>query len=289
MVFSFLAVIFFSLGNIVCKYISLNFNIYKTLFFQYVFVTLLGFIYLLVFWSFSIDYSLFNLMLYWSLWFFWYLAIWAMLEWMKYLSNAIVLIISYSYVFLCYFINSFIFSEIESFSFFKLILATLFFISISIFLVEKDWETKEIKINKKIIFPILTAVGWTIYYTLNNYFIKTEIFSPTQWIFYSEFFILIFSTMAYIWNSIFWKIKIDFKIGNKQFLGSFSLAVLFFLWILSTLIAYKEISWNLVNFIGLFSIISTAILSLFIFKDKLIKKQIIAIWLSFIILTIFIY
>jgi hypothetical protein len=90
---------------------------------------------------------------------------------MQHLSSGVNFIVANLYVILGYFVNNFLFPNIESFSVPKLLTAFLFFVIISILLFEKD-EENSLKFNKKLYFPLLAALGWTVYSSSTNYVVK---------------------------------------------------------------------------------------------------------------------
>lgn len=71
-------------------------------------------------------------------------------------------------------------------------LALVFFVTIGFLILEKDLAGK-IRINKYVFYPILTAISWTIYFSITNYLVKKSVLTPVQVVFYCEFAIFVIS------------------------------------------------------------------------------------------------
>lgn len=289
MIYVIIWMIFKSLWNVLSKYISVNFDIYKSLFYQYLFTSLYGLIFLLITQTPFLSFDLKIFWLFILIWFFWYLGIWSFFKALKHLNNAVVMVIAYTYVFMSYFLNIFLIWDIEKFSNFKLILSVIYFLIISLFLFERN-EKKKIKINKYAIYALITSISWTIYNWINNFIIKNHIALPAQMIFYSEFLIFL---LAFLYFSVFIvknniKLKTELKLTSKQLKSYLLVALFFFIWWFLTFNWYKYISWNIVNFINLFSVILVPIFTFIFLKEKLNSKQIATIFLAFIVLVLFI-
>ncbi|EKD66433.1 MAG: hypothetical protein ACD_49C00042G0006 [uncultured bacterium (gcode 4)] len=289
MIFAIFWMILKSLWNVLSKYISVNFDIYKSLFYQYLFTSLYGIIFLLISKTPFLNFDLKIFWLFILIWFFGYSGIWSLYKALKHLNNAIVMVIAYTYVFLSYFLNIFLIWDIEKFSNFKLVLSVVYFAIISLFLFERN-EKKKIKVNKYAIYAFITSISWTIYNWINNFIIKNQIASPVQMIFYSELLIFIFSIFYFsvfiLRNNI--KLKKELKLNNKQLKSYLLVALFFFIWWFLTFTWYKYISGNIVNFINLFSVILVPIFTFIFLKEKLSSKQIATIFLAFIVLVLFI-
>jgi len=282
------SMIFFSFSNVLSKYFSLNFSIEKSLFYQYLMVSIYWFFLVLFLDSFFISYSLLSYLL--VLWIIWYIGIWSFVKAFSNVNTWIVLLISNIYVFISYFINNYIFWLPDLFSINRLILWILFFLVIWFFLFERNISWK-IEINKFIIFPIITAFSWWIYWSLNAFLIKQHLFTPFQLTFYWEFMIFILSTFIYLFKNIIWlsKEKIFSLLPKKVYLTYFLWWFFTFFWWVLLNVAYKLTSVNIVNFINLFWIILATIISYFLFKDKVTLRQWILMFLSFILLILFVF
>lgn len=57
-------------------------------------------------------------------------------------------------------------------------------------MLEKDIGGK-MRFNRYVLYPILTAVSWTVYFGVTNYMVKKAILTPVQTVFYCELAILI--------------------------------------------------------------------------------------------------
>lgn len=283
-----LSMIFFSFSNVLSKYFSLKFSIEKSLFYQYLTVSIYWFFLVFLFDSFAISNSAFIYLLF--LWIIWYIGIWSFIKAFSNVNTWIVLLIANVYVFVSYFINNYILWLSDFFSVNKSILWLLFFLLIWFFLFERNINWK-VSINKFIILPIITAFCWGIYWSLNAFLIKEHIFTPFQLTFYWEFSIFLLSIVIYL-------LKILFQKSNELFFSSLSLKVYltYFCWGFFTFfggvllnVAYKLTSANVVNFINLFWIVLATILSYFLFNDKITFKQFILMLSSFVLLILFVF
>jgi len=173
----------FSLANLIQKIISLKFDISQWLIFQYFFVVFFWFFYLLFFGGFSFEVNSISVILLILAGVFWYLWIFWLYKWFKYINTGVVLTIAFSFTFLSYFLNVYLFPNIETFSLWKMLLALIFFVTIGFLILEKYLAGK-IRINKYVLYPILTAVSWTIYFGIINYLVKKSILTPVQTVFY---------------------------------------------------------------------------------------------------------
>ncbi|MCK9272871.1 DMT family transporter [Candidatus Gracilibacteria bacterium] len=289
MIYAIIGMILTSLGSVISKYISVNFDIYKSLFYQYLFISFYAFAFLLLSGTPFLNFDLKISGLFILIGFFGYSGIWALYKALKHLNNAIVMVIAFTYVFLSYFLNIFLIGDIEKFSNLKLVLSIVYFLLISLFLFERN-EKKKIKINKYAVYAFITSVSWTIYYGINNFIIKNQIATPVQMIFYSEFFIFIYSIIffsIFLFNNKI-NLKNELKLNKSQVISYLSVALFLFTGGLLFFIGYKYVSGNIVNFIGLFSVITTPILTFIFLKEKLNSKQIATIFLAFIVLVLFI-
>lgn len=199
----------------------------------------------------------------------------------------IVVAIAYTFVIFNYFVNIYIFPDIESLSIEKLIIGFCLFVVVIFFSMEKDIEDKKIKLNKWVIYPIITIVCWVIYYSINNYIIKNEMLTPIQNAFYSDGMIFIFSILFLIFNPIKDTVESFKSITLKQLFFYFLFASSITWAILSMFYGYKYSSANIIHLLWMFGIIFTSIASYFIYKEKLTRLQIILIFVSFILLSLF--
>jgi hypothetical protein len=153
-------------------------------------------------------------------------------------------------------------------------------------LFEKN-EEKKLRLNYKILFPLIAALWWTIYWVGSNYLIKTSILTSFQWMFYCEFSITLLIILVYLGKSIKEK-NFDFTINKNQLLSNIIISFFIFVWALWFFIAYSKIWWNYVNIIGLTQIPILSILSYVFLHDKMTKSQIITITSAFSTLLLFI-
>lgn len=291
-IFSFFIMIYviiwtflYSIANTISKYVSINFNLFKSLVFEYIFIACFWFLLIYFFDSFHIDF-ISNYFTFLLIWFFWYLWSRSLYAWMRHLNNWIVMMIANLYVVGAYFLNNYLIWDIEKFSTIKLTIASIFFIIISLFLFEKN-EDNKFKINYKIIFPIITAISWIVYSVLCNYVVKTWVFTSFQWMFYCELFIWFFALIVFLWYSAKeW--TIDLKINKKQLLSYIWISFFIFLWALWFFVWYKYIWWNYVNIISLAQIPFISLFSYIFLKDKMNKIQLLTMFFAFLTLVLFV-
>jgi len=211
----------------------------------------------------------------------------------EHLCSWVALIVANLSVFLMYFANLYLFDASESLPLVQVILAILFFVVVSQFLWTKSTcptvEEHKWWINWKILYPVWTAICWTVFFVGNTWFVKNSIMTPIQSVFATETSILVVVALFY---SL--KFKLDFSDLKKSFKKSdlvpFSLIglglvwgnFLFYYW-------YLENPANNINFIRLLSIVATSVFSRIFLKDYMSKKQIGLMTIALAILVVFIF
>lgn len=281
--------ILMSLGNVFWKMSSVNFWPYKALFIKYFLTSFLWIILLIYSWELFFVFNYSNVMYLLLLWLIGYLWMLSFLIAMKTNNAWIVTIVAYTYVFFSYYLNIYILWWQESFSYIKLFLWVVYFVLICFF-VFKRWNNKEIKINYSILLPIVTAISWTGYYVLSNYLIKNNILTPLQNISYWEISTLIFAFVVFVSNTKlnwkwFWD-SIFCSFNNLKIYWAYAFFI--FTWVYMSFIWYKYISWNIVNFVSLSTVVLTSIFAWFILKERISRLEIVLILLSFLILIGFV-
>ena len=126
---AFVSWVFVSISNVLTKKISVNWNIEKSLLFQYLLVCFLSFFFF-IFDSYSIVYSNLFFILIIISWIFGYFLIWWLMNLFSKLQSWVNIIVSHMYVFLWYFVNYLIFPDIEWLSIIKILFAIMFFVII---------------------------------------------------------------------------------------------------------------------------------------------------------------
>ncbi len=285
MIYAFLWAFFYSISNTIAKYVSVKFDLFKSLFFQNIILAIFGFMLIYFFDSFKIDYKA-NYIYFLLIWLSWFIWTWTYYLAMKHINNWIVLVIANLYVFWSYFLNNYLIWDIEKFSWVKIIISLLFFIIITFFIFERNKEN-ELKFNSKIIYALVTAFCWVIYSSYRNYTVKAWIFSPFQWMFYSQLFVGIIAFISFLIKSIIDK-KIDVAIELKQIISYIWVSIFMFIWSICFFLWYKSIWWNYVNIIALIQIPFLTLFSFIFLKDTLTKKQIITILSAVLVLILFV-
>ncbi|USN55119.1 MAG: hypothetical protein H6765_00415 [Candidatus Peribacteria bacterium] len=115
-----------------------------------------------------------------------YAGIWLLFKAMSKLDVAIVMMIASSYVFFSYFLNIALFPDVETLSWAKIGLALIFFVIVCLQLLQKNTTTQRFEINTWMLVPVGTALCWSVFFGLINYFVKDGYLSPFQSVFYTE-------------------------------------------------------------------------------------------------------
>jgi len=240
----------------------------------------------------------------WLVWFWW---IFFLYKWFEKLNPAIVLIIAQLNIFIMYFANVKFFDSSEQLSLIKIIVAVIFFLVVSQFLL--PWKTlseeekkkkfclkslvpdmHKLKIDKYALYPILTAISRAIFTFAFIYLNKTWTFNPSQSVLFTEWAVWVFAILALLLTR--WKIKSfhnKLKTIKIKQLSPYILLWLFqIIWIVFFAYAYVKASANMVNVIRLFQIILTWVFARIIFKQKMTKRNIALMFIAFIILLVFV-
>ncbi len=220
--------------------------------------------------------------------FFGYIGIYFLFKAFASISGWIALIIANISVFMMYFANLAIFEWAESLPFLQVMLGILFFIVIAQFLRQQSSETK-LKLEVKMLYPLITAVCWTIFFVGNTWFVKNAIMTPVQSVFATESIILVFALLGYAlmhrWDfkpviqSYSHKILIPFAI-----IGSANVAAAFLYYY-----GYLDNPANIINFVRLFGVVTTTVLAWIFLNDRLTKREIILMSIAFVLLILFIF
>lgn len=228
-----------------------------------------------------------TLVLLW-VWFFGYIGIYFLFKAFASMSSGVALIIANISVFMMYFANLAIFEWGEILPFLQILLGILFFVVISQFLLQQT-AGKKISLDIKMLYPLITAVCWTIFFVWNTWFVKSDIMTPVQSVFATESIILVFAVLGYAllhkWDfkpvraSYSPKIIVPFAI-----IGASNVASAFLYYY-----GYLDNPANIINFIRLFSVVTTTILVWIFLKDRLTKKQIILMTIAFVLLILFVF
>lgn len=298
-IFALIWVLFRWVANTAMKKVAMRYeNNYTALFFQYISVALFALVFVVAISTYmQVDiFPTLDLFQYGVLavvgviWFAWIALLYKAFD---HLCSGVSLIVANLSVFLMYFANLYLFDASESLPVIQIVLAVLFFVIVAQFLwTESTCPTKEEKkwaINWNIIYPVWTALCWTVFFVGNTWFVKNEIMSPVQSVFATETTILLVVILFYAL-----RFKADFSdlynsLDKKDILP-FSLIGLWLVgWNFMFYYGYLDNPANIINFIRLFSIIATAIFSWIFLKDYMSKKQIWLMIAAFLVLIIFIF
>ena len=139
------------------------------------------------------------------------------------------------------------------------------------------------------VYPLITAVCWTIFFVGNTWFVKNAIMTPVQSVFATESIIFIFALLGYalmhrrdfkpVRASYSHKILVPFAIIGA---GNIAAAFLYYY-------GYLDNPANIINFVRLFGVVTTTILAWIFLKDRLTRRQIILMSIAFVLLILFIF
>lgn len=218
----------------------------------------------------------------------WYIAIYCLFQAFEQLHVGVVLTVANLSTFLMYFLNIYLIDINETLSFEKLILAFIFFVVISLFLLRGDWITNKIYYNKYLLYAVVTAVGRAIYFSGNTYFIRQQRLHPFQSFLITESLVGMFAWIWYRYKSKRSMSYPDVHLSRSSFLW------LIVLWI--SLVAatacyyywYQYLSSSLVNVIRLFNIIMSALLCRRVLDEHLTTREIFFMILACVVLVFFV-
>jgi len=169
----------------------------------------------------------------------------------------------------------------------QILIGILFFVVIAQFLRQQSGE-KKLVLDIKMIYPLVTAVCWTIFFVGNTWFVKNAVMTPVQSVFATESIILVFAVLGYALTH-----KRDFKPVRASYshkillpfaiIGSSNVASAFLYYY-----GYLENPANIINFIRLFGVVTTTILAWIFLKDRLTQRQIILMVIAFVLLMLFV-
>lgn len=205
------------------------------------------------------------------------------------MHGGVVYVIGSVGAFVMYFINIRLFPGIETLSALKIALAVLFFLILVQFIIKRDeWDLKDKHfINKYTIYVIVAALCGAYYVTGSNYLLKTEAISPVHALAFTEIIMLIMAIGRYFAadkGSIAWLRKNITRRDALIFMtiglcGATAGALQYY--------AYQTNPANLINFVKMFSLITTSTLCWIFLGDKLTKKQVLLMVVAIIVLVSF--
>lgn len=239
--------------------------------------------------SFFPEMSLLHWLLFISICIIWYIAVTLIFQAYRNMHGGVVLIITSVNVFLMYFVNVWLFPGVEALSPLKILVALVFFVVLTQFILQRsdtDIDHSHF-INKYTLYALGAALCGAYFVTGNNYLIKTGTIQPLQIVMMIEVFILV---IAIIWYFVGdkWSRKILKKsISRREALvfatiglcGATSWSLHYY--------AYATNPANLINFIKLFSIVTTATLCRIFLNDKLSRKQVLLMVVAILVLVAF--
>jgi drug/metabolite transporter (DMT)-like permease len=268
-------------------------NSYIGLIWQYISMTIFAIIFVVVISLFngtpilpSLDGQALLVLL--LVWFFGYIGIYFLFKAFASISGGVALIIANISVFMMYFANLAIFEWSESLPFLQILLGILFFVVIAQFLRHQS-GSKKFALDIKMLYPLVTAVCWTIFFVGNTWFVKNAIMTPVQSVFATESIILVFALLGYALMH-----KRDFKPVRASYshkiivpfaiIGSANVASAFLYYY-----GYLDNPANIINFVRLFGVVTTTILAWIFLKDRLTQRQIVLMSVAFVLLVLFIF
>lgn len=203
------------------------------------------------------------------------------------MPTGIVLIIANTTTFIMYFMNLWLFPWVESLSFSKVIIAIFFFCIIVLFLLDQDKRNKTPNtssttqkkwMGKYMLYPLGTAICWSIYFVANSYFIKSNIMSPIQTGMTTEIVVFVVAIgWFFIYKQMHKKTSrsgLHIILPQKRIVWYLVLIGLFMaLNTYLTYYGYQTNPANVVNVVKLFTVPVAALGAWILFKDALSRKQ----------------
>lgn len=289
-ILAFIATILWWLSGTFQKKVANKFKNHLWLVYQYLLVSFFA-----ILWGFIISYingitmfpslNIGNILIIIAAGIIWYLGIYLLWKWYRHINVWIAIIVANLYVFLLYFANTYLFGTTENLYLFQIVIAVWFFVIISLFLIQKEGK-KKFKINKYILYPIGTSICWATYFLTNTYFVKENILTPFQSLYFTETSLFIVSLIVYL---IIYRFNIKPLLGTKiKNLWPYLISSTSLVWgLLLLYYAYKHSPANIVNVIMVFQIVTASIFGFFILKDKMSKRNLNLMIIAAILLILF--
>lgn len=208
----------------------------------------------------------------------------------KKINGGVGLIVANTAVFFMYFANISIFGGAEKLPLPQIILAIVYFIIIAQFLrtgsADKKWQHS---INRHILYALGTAIGWTIYFVANTWFVKTDTLTPIQSVLATESSVAIVAWLYYIitHRANFSDIKKSYS--TKHIIPLIVIGLGIVGWTFLFYYGYIDTPANIINFIRLLGIVAATIFGWIFLKDSLTQKQSILMILALIVLILFLF
>ncbi len=218
------------------------------------------------------------------------------------MPTGIALVIANTTTFMMYFINLWLFPWVESLSLPKILIAVIFFGIIVLFLLDQDKnkptnkslpETNKKSMRMYMVYPLGTAVCWSIYFVANSYFIKSDIMSPIQTGMATEIVVFL---VAVVW--LFMYRNLHTKNRKESLRTSFPHGkIAWFLVLIGLFMAlntyltyygYQTNPANVINVVKLFTVPVGALGARMLFKDTLSKKQTILLVIAVVLMVGFV-
>lgn len=288
-IFAFGSALLFATNNLLGKYISQGLSISTSLIIQYVLMVIFGTIAVALVGDFSAPLDALGWGVLAGCGVIGYAGIAFLLWALRCNPVGVVMAVSYAYVFVAYILNAWLFPGIEKLSPLRLILGGAFFLTIVVFLFERNQGGK-MRLNLTALLPLVTALCWGVYMAAMNWFLKTDRLTDVQTTLYSSSAIL---CVALLVGMLAWK-KGKPRVSSKKltrrqsqcaYLG-WGLAM--YGGALTANMAFFRAPANLVNFIGLSAVILTPILSYVFFRETLTRKNLITIIVAAFLLGTFV-
>lgn len=206
----------------------------------------------------------------------WFIATNLMFTAYRHLNGGVAYILGSVGVFVMYFVNMQLFPWLEALSPIKIAMAVLFFLILVQFIVKRnEWDLKDHHfVNKYTLYAIGASLCWAYFTTTNNYILKTADISPFHILLFVEVITLV---LALGWYFACDKGSINGLRKNITRRDSMVFMTIGICWAIAWSIqyyAYQTNPANLINFIKLFSLITTSVLCRLFLNDKLTKKQV---------------
>lgn len=273
-------------ANTIQEYIADNTDTSSTFVRQYILLLAIASIAVLIFDTFALGFDQpYQYILLFLVWWIGYVGIRSLIRWLQHYDVAPVFLIAYTYVILSYLLNIYLIWDDEVLSIEKLLWWCLFLVAIVTFLLTKKQDNHQISPYMYLIYPCITAFCRAIFFSGINWYIKSDLLSPLQSVFYTEWIIALIALSIYCIS--YHPKTLIATMTKKNLIASFGRSIFVFVGWIASYMAYSIISANTVNTIRLFGIIWTTLCAWFFLQEHISKSQLIPIILATITLIWF--
>ena len=270
-----LSALLFSANNLLGKFVSGTWGLRASLLVQYAFMAAFGAVALALFGSFAIAPGPMGWAVLAGCGAVGYAGVACLLLALRRAPVAVVLCVAYSYVFFGYLANVALFPERESLSWARLALGTAFFAAVAAFLFERDAATGRLRLGAAALLPVATALCWAAYFSASNWLLRAAALTDLQVTFWTEGAVLAVAAMAYVGTRA-WRrpvARAPAAHGAWARLAYLGWALSMYGGVLTLNMAFARAPANLVNFVGLSSLVLAPALAYVFLGERLTRVQ----------------